>query len=131
MINIQVLSSSDVKAAQRLRYLLNQNSEIQIGSEVVPLSSSLVAMMLEVLNQAVKSEQETTLTTTETAELLNVSRPYVVRLLETGKLPFLMVGTHRRVQLEDALTYKQKQRQKSLEIMQELAAEAQELGLGY
>jgi excisionase family DNA binding protein len=67
------------------------------------------------------------LTTAEVADVLNVSRPYVVRLLEEGKLPFRMVGTHRRVALEDALLYRDEQRQKSLVIMQELMAETQEL----
>ncbi len=111
--------------------------ELQIDSEKVQLSDNVSQLMLEVFTQVANGQQvrivasNSDLTTAEVADVLNVSRPYVVRLLEEGKLPFRMVGTHRRVALEDALQYRDEQRQKSLAIMQELMAETQELGLGY
>ena len=67
----------------------------------------------------------------EAAELLNVSLPHLVTLLEEGEIPFHKVGTHRRVYREDALEYKARQREEAEAAMQNLTDQAQELGLGY
>ncbi len=71
------------------------------------------------------------LSTQQAAELLNVSRPYVVQLIEDKKLPAHKVGTHRRIVLSDLLEYKRRDDAQRAEVMQQLADEAQELGLGY
>jgi excisionase family DNA binding protein len=69
------------------------------------------------------------LTTQQTADFLNVSRPYVVGLLERGELAHHKVGTHRRVRFSDLMAYKQAQLAKSKARLGELAKLDQELGL--
>ncbi|WP_449430152.1 helix-turn-helix domain-containing protein [Pseudomonas putida] len=71
------------------------------------------------------------LTTQEAADILNVSRPHLVKLLDQGALPHSKTGRHRRIKFADLMTYKQQRDQASRDAMDELAAQAQELGMGY
>lgn len=71
------------------------------------------------------------LTTQQAAELLNVSRPHVIQLLENGLLPFRKVGTHRRVRFDDVLQFKAKDDARRKAIADELTREAEEAGLDY
>ncbi|WP_370602133.1 helix-turn-helix domain-containing protein (plasmid) [Escherichia coli] len=69
------------------------------------------------------------LTTQEAANILNVSRPHMVKLLEEGQLPFHKTGRHRRLLFANLMQYKDKRDKESNSAMQELADLSQDLGL--
>lgn len=96
-----------------LRLLDNILSELALGNavKVVPIHAEL--------------------TTQEAADLLNVSRPHLVKLLDEGVIPHTKTGRHRRVRFADLMAYKELRDRASREAMDELAAQAQELGMGY
>lgn len=94
-------------------------------------------LFLEILGQMANGNAVTIvpvhaeLTTQQAADLLNVSRPFLVALLESGKLQFRKVGKHRRILFAHLTEYKRKDEEQRRHVMQELAAEAQRHGLGY
>ena len=71
------------------------------------------------------------LTTQQAADILNVSRPFLIEQLEKGVIPYRKVGTHRRVMFKDLMEYKQTMDHNRLKALDELSAIDQELGLGY
>ena len=107
-----------------------QDVEVTIPAEAFQLFMRILTHMANghaVTVMPVQAE----LTTQQAAELLNVSRPHVVKILDGGAIPFRKVGTHRRVLLVDVLSYKEKAEAGRNQILDELTREAQDLDLGY
>lgn len=69
------------------------------------------------------------LTTMEAADILNVSRPYLIKLLEANEIPFHKVGRHRRVRMQDVMDYKDRTDRAREAILDQMVAESEELGL--
>lgn len=75
--------------------------------------------------------QEHELSTQQAAAFLNVSRPFVIKELEAGRLPFRKVGRHRRIEYKKLMEYRDAMHHKMDDALQELADQAQEMNMGY
>jgi excisionase family DNA binding protein len=107
-----------------------KETEIQIPSSALQLLGALLTEFAKG-NAVTMFPVHAELTTQQASDLLGVSRPFLVEQLEKGELPFRKVGTHRRVLLKDLMDYKQSMDRKRHEALDELAAQAQELDMGY
>lgn len=71
------------------------------------------------------------LTTVQAADVLNVSRPYLIKLLDEKAIPHRKVGKHRRIRMEDVMAYKVSIDRERENVLDRLTREAQEQGMGY
>ena len=141
-------SSKDAAAAQASSLILSRHAgrktplklRVQEGSEAETLEipASALSLLADALGTIAAGRgvtlvaQDAELTTAQAADILNVSRPYVIKLLEEGKIPHRKTGTHRRIRLEDVLDYKAESKARKERAIDRLVADAQEQGgMGY
>lgn len=106
-------------------------NSLTIPPAVLPLLSEILGHFAHGKAVAVVPLERDELTTQQAAELLNVSRPFLIKLLDRKEIPYRKVGSHRRIRLADVLEYKRKTDQQRLEALEALTAQAQELDMGY
>lgn len=117
-------------ASEELRVQLDDGSSMALPKMVKELLLTILTELSDG-NMVNIVPVHAELSTQEAANLLNVSRPYLVKLLEDKKLPFHKTGSHRRVKYTDLRKYMNQQEVERQRTMEALAREAQELDLGY
>ncbi|MEA1653117.1 helix-turn-helix domain-containing protein [Nitrospirillum sp. BR 11164] len=137
-----VPSDEDAQLATESSRILSRHGdrELQVqldDGQALPLPRALRELITHLLVEMSQGNAVTVIpvhaemTTQEAADFLNVSRPHLVKLLETGQLPHHKVGTHRRVRFADLKAYKQGRAEARSKALEELVAQAQELDMGY
>lgn len=127
---ITSLEDSVPDAALRVSVELSDGARVDLSvpEATLPLLLSILKELGHGRGVAVVAT-DTELTTQQAAGILNVSRPYFVKLLSEGRLPFRSVGSRRRVLLADVLRYKETEVAVRHSGLDELVAESQKLGL--
>ena len=151
MVNITIhTTKQDQKIALNAVAKINeQNIYIKEGSsssvqikfedfdDYITIPKKVKSLLYEILNFISEGRsfsivpEDSDISTQQAADMLKVSRPHIVKLLEQGEIPFKKVGTHRRLELNDLLEYETKMKQNRAEKLKLLSKQAQDLNLGY
>jgi excisionase family DNA binding protein len=105
--------------------------------EPIELPAGAVTLLMDILGAMASGQgitlipENAELTTVQAADILKVSRPFLIKLLDEGNIPYRKVGKHRRVRMEDVMNYKQAIDQERESILEQLVADAQEQNMGY
>jgi excisionase family DNA binding protein len=103
----------------------------------IELPAGAVAVLMDVLEAMAAGRgvtiipESAELTTVEAARILNISRPYLIKLLEEKAIPHRLVGKHRRILIDDVMAYKERIDAAREDVLAQLAADAQENDMGY
>lgn len=138
-----VPSSDDSRVAKRssetLSRYVSHSLSVRVGTtnDEIELPEGAVRLLVDILSNMAEGNAVTLipvraeLTTKQAADILGVSRPFLIRLLEEGVIPFRKVGTHRRVYFEDVQAYKKQVTDERESALQQLVEDAQSLDMGY
>lgn len=112
-------------------------AQVKVDGHDLVLPADALRLLKDLLSQMASGNgvsiipKHAELTTQEAANMLNVSRPYLVKLLEDEVIPFTKTGTHRRVKFSDLVAYMEEQQKESGAALDALVETAQELDMGY
>lgn len=135
-----ITANENEKAALRkiegvLRNATSASKLVGPGGEEIELPASVFQILRNSIYHMIQGEAisivpvNKELTTQEAADLLNVSRPYLVKLLEQGKIPFIKVGNHRRIKFNDLIAYKKRREEERRMALDEMAHISEDAGL--
>ena len=136
----QLASSSLIKftsAIKRNTGLREIKIKIQESGELITVPIKALNLLSVILSNMAEGKSisiipsDSEVSTQQAADMLNISRPHIVKLLEQGKIPFKKVGSHRRILLDDLMSYELKLKTQRKESLKFLAKQAQDLKLGY
>jgi excisionase family DNA binding protein len=141
----QILTGEEARLAretsrQLSRALSNRKSvTLRLGGikEEIKLPKAAGSLLVEILNELGKGKavkvlaMDAEISTQQAADLLHVSRPFLINLLERKEIPFHRIGSHRRLRLSDVLAYKKRTDEQRMAALDELTQLSQDLGLGY
>ena len=105
--------------------------------EPLELPAGAVTLLLDILGAMASGQgvtlipEDAELTSVQAADILHVSRPFLIKLLDKGQIPYRRVGKHRRIRMEDVMNYKQAIDQEREAVLDRLVADAQEQDMGY
>lgn len=103
----------------------------------IELPAGAVALLIDILETFASGRgitlipQNAELTTVEAARILNVSRPFLIKLLDEKAIAHRLVGRHRRILIDDVLQYKERIDRQRQSVLEQLTADAQENDMGY
>ena len=130
-------------SGQRLSRYKGRNQSLSIRvldaeqDQPLELPAGAVSLLMNILEAMAAGQgvsiipENAELTTVQAANVLNVSRPYLIKLLAEKAIPHRKVGKHRRILMEDVMAYKRRTDEEREAVLDQLAREAQEEGMGY
>jgi excisionase family DNA binding protein len=108
-----------------------------VHEEPIELPAGAVTLLMNILDAMASGQgvtlipEDAELTTVQAADMLHVSRPFLIKLLDEGKIPYRKVGKHRRIRGEDVMNFKRAIDQEREAVLDQLVADAQEQDMGY
>lgn len=127
------------RSSQTLSRYVSHSLSVRVGNsnDEIELPEGAVRLLVDILTNMAEGNAVTLipvhaeLTTKQAADILGVSRPFLIGLLEEGAIPFRKVGTHRRVYFEDVQAYKRRVTEERESVLSQLVEDAQSLDMGY
>lgn len=135
LLSAKILADSEDLAAKNKDQVIELR--IQGSDEVVGIPLKALQLLNAIISNMAQGRSialmptDAEISTQQAADLLNVSRPHVIKLLEKGEIPHKKVGSHRRILLQDILKFESNFKSDRRKKLDALAKEAQELNLGY